>query len=105
MDSYPSQLSLSQTTKIMSQAFSGGFVGEELVMENGGEGGGAFEEEEEDLNNQQLLTDVELEALLSAALSLPEESTGMKIHRASEKSLLLQQMERDPKGCLHRLLR
>jgi hypothetical protein len=89
--------------KIMSQAFSDGFVGEELVMENGGEGGGAFEEE--DLNNQRLVTDVELEALLSAAPSLPEESTGMKIHRASEKSLLLQQVVRDPKGCLHRLLR
>lgn len=87
----------------MSQAFSDGFVGEELVMENGGEGGGAFEEE--DLNNQRLVTDVELEALLSAAPSLPEESTGMKIHRASEKSLLLQQVVRDPKGCLHRLLR
>lgn len=74
-------------------------------MENGGEGGGAFEEEEENLNNQRLVTDVELEALLSAAPSLPEESTGMKIHRASEKSLLLQQVVRGPKGCLHRLLR
>jgi hypothetical protein len=89
----------------MSQAFSDGFVWEDLVMENGGEGGGAFEEEEENLNNQRLVTDVELEALLSAAPSLPEESTGMKIHRASEKSLLLQQVVRGPKGCLHRLLR
>ncbi len=74
-------------------------------MENGGEGGGAFEEEEEDMNNQRLVTDVELEALSSAAPSLSEESTGMNIHRASEKSLLLQQVVRDPKGCLHRLLR
>jgi hypothetical protein len=99
-------MSLSQATKIiMLQAFCDGFVGEELVMENGGEGGGAFEEEEEDLNNQQLVTDVELEALLFAALSLPEEIRGMKIHRASEKSLLLQQVVRDPKGCLHRLPR
>jgi hypothetical protein len=89
----------------MSQAFSDVFVGEELVMDNGGEGAGAFEEEEEDLNNQQLVTDVELEVLLSAAPSLPEESSGMKIHRASEKSLLLQQVVRDPKGCVHRLLR
>jgi hypothetical protein len=89
----------------MSQAFSDVFVGEELVMDNGGEGAGAFEEEEEDLSNQQLVTDVELEVLLSAAPSLPEESSGMKIHRASEKSLLLQQVVRDPKGCVHRLLR
>jgi len=82
----------------MSQAFSDGFVWEDLVMENGGEGGGAFEEEEENLNNQRLVTDVELEALLSAAPSLPEESTGMKIHRASEKSLLLQQVVRIQRG-------
>ncbi|CAK9198012.1 unnamed protein product [Sphagnum jensenii] len=55
------------------------FVSEELVMENGGEGGGAEEEENGDLSNQQLVTDAELEALLSAAPSLPEESAGVKL--------------------------
>jgi hypothetical protein len=59
-------------------------VSEELVMENGGEVGGVEEEEEEeeengDLSNGQLVTDAELEALLSATPSLPEESAGAKI--------------------------
>jgi len=55
------------------------FVSKELVMENGGEGGGAEEEENGDLSNQQLVTDAELEALLSVAPSLPEESLGVKL--------------------------
>ncbi len=70
---------------VVSKTSGDSFVSEELVMENGGEVGGVEEEEEEeeeengDLSNEQLVTDAELEALLSAAPSLPEESAGAKI--------------------------
>ncbi|CAK9872005.1 unnamed protein product [Sphagnum jensenii] len=70
---------------VVPETSGDGFVSEELVMENVGEGGGALQEEEEeeeengDLSNQQLVTEAELEALLSAAPSLPEESRGVKI--------------------------
>jgi hypothetical protein len=66
----------------VSKTSADSFVSEELVMENGGEVGGVEEEEEEengDLSNGQLVTDAELEALLSATPSLPEESAGAKI--------------------------
>ncbi len=69
---------------VVSKTSGDSFVSEELVMENGGEVGGVEEEEEEeeengDLSNEQLVTDAELEALLSDAPSLPEESVGAKI--------------------------
>jgi len=65
---------------VVSKTSGDSFVSEELVMENGGEVGGVEEEEENgDLSNEQLVTDAELEALLSAAPSLPEESAGAKI--------------------------
>ncbi len=64
---------------VVSKTSGDSFVSEELVMENGGEVGGVEEEENGDLSNEQLVTDAELEALLSAAPSLPEESAGAKI--------------------------
>ncbi len=69
---------------VVLKTFGDSFVSEELVMENGGEVGGVEEEDEEeeengDLSNEQLVTDAELEALLSATPSLPEESVGAKI--------------------------
>jgi hypothetical protein len=72
---------------VIPETFGDSFVSEELVMENGGEGGGAEEEEEEngDLSNGQLVTDAELEALLSVAPSLPEESARVKIPNGKRK--------------------
>ncbi len=71
---------------VVSKTSGDSFVSEELVMENGGEVGGVEEEEENgDLSNEQLVTDAELEALLSAAPSLPEESAGAKIPNDKRK--------------------